>query len=453
MKRADPTSILTRRQLLWRLGALGVTATAALTAACQQGTPAAPAGGAQAGGAPAGGAQKAPAKPASASGELKVWMSGAPELEQALTKILQEYKADKPNLTLTVENFPFNQYSQKLTTSFAGGTGPDVYWIDVRAVEFAKRGALLPLDPFVSKEYTDDLFPVTLEAGEWNGKRYAVPMHELANGLFVNKAMFEKAGITVPRDLKDAWTWDQLREYSMKLAERSGGTTNVWGFGHLREPGDWTVLPFIHQNGGQPLSPDYKKASGFLNAEPAVEALSWYGKLYTEDKVASASLPPDAFPTGKVAIFDAVSIYVVPLQRQHPNFQYEVAPAPKKKQMAVMTGGYNVGINPATKQPQELCWDLIDYMTRVKHAQWALESGYLPARKSVIEGTPMYKEHPWKLFLDELAQAGIHRPASTEYSFFFDTFGATVTDIVTGADVKASLDKAASVLDPRLAAS
>ncbi|MBA2451462.1 MAG: hypothetical protein H0V51_25885, partial [Chloroflexi bacterium] len=50
MKRADPTSILTRRQLLWRLGALGVTATAALTAACQQGTPAAPAGGAQAGG-------------------------------------------------------------------------------------------------------------------------------------------------------------------------------------------------------------------------------------------------------------------------------------------------------------------------------------------------------------------------------------------------------------------
>ena len=446
MERSGRTS-LSRRQFLRRAGVLGLTASALLTVACQPTTttPAAPAAKESA---PA--AAQAPAKAGAASGELRLWISGGPELETAMQKILQEYTADKPNLKVVLENFPFNQYFQKLTTSFAGGGAPDVMWLSVWAGEFAKRGAIVPLDQYMTKEYTDDVFPVAFKECDWNGKRWAVPMHELANGLFVNKQLFEQASITVPHDLKDAWTWDQLREYSMKLAERSGGTTTRWGFGHQREPGDWTVLPFIHQNGGQPLSPDLKKATGFLNGERAVQALTWYGDLYNKDKVASASLPPDAFPTGKVAIFDAVSTYVIPLKNQFGNFQYDVAPAPKNKQGAVMTGGWNIGISALTKM-QDVSWDLIDFVTRTRHAQWALESGYLPARKSVVAGNPMYKEHPWKLFLDELAEIPIHRPPTPEYSFFADTFNASAKDIAGGADAKATLDKAAAALDPRLA--
>lgn len=445
MERCTQSGSVSRRTFLRRAGAFSL-ATTALLAACQPS--AAPAPTAVKDAAPV--AAKAPAKAGPPSGELKVWISGGPELEAAMQKILGEYTADKPNLKLTLENFPFAQYFQKLTTSFAGGGAPDVMWLSVWAGEFAKRGALVPLDQYMTKEYTDDVFPVAFKECDWNGKRWAVPMHELANGLFVNKQVFDQAGIKVPRDLKDAWTWAQLREHALKLTERSGEATTRWGFGHQRDPGDWTVLPFIHQNGGQPLSPDLKKASGYLNGEPAVEALAWYGGLHNKDKVASAGLPPDAFPTGKVAIFDAVSIYVVPLKAQHPNFQYDVAPAPKNKQGAVMTGGWNVGISALTKM-QEVSWDLINFMTRTKHAQWALESGYLPARKSVVEANPMYKEHPWKLFLDELAEVPIHRPPTPEYSFFSDTFGAAVKDIISGADVKATLDKAATTLDPRMA--
>ena len=46
-----------------------------------------------------------------------------------------------------------------------------------------------------------------------------------------------------------------------------------------------------------------------------------------------------------------------------------------------------------------------------QHAQWALESGYLPDRKSVVAANPMYKEHPWKLFLDELEQVLLLSPS------------------------------------------
>jgi fructooligosaccharide transport system substrate-binding protein len=410
-------------------------AMALLLAACSPPAPAAPA-------APGGG----PASPV----QLKVWIAGTPELDAAMDKILKQFQAENPNVSITLEDFPFAQYFQKLSTAFAGGTGPDVYWIDVRTAEFAKRGALLPLDKYVTDEWTADVFPVALKEGQWNGKRYAVPMHELANGIFVNKALFQQNNIPVPHDLKDAWTWDQLRQIGLQLTERSGGTTTRWGFGSQRDVGDWVVLPYLGQNGGQPLSPDYKKASGFLDSPESLEAFTWFARLYTDDKIATASPAPDAFPTGNMAMIDAVSTYVIPLQRQYPNFAYDVAPAPRNKQCAVMTGGFNVGINSATSQP-DLAWKLTDYMTRIKHAQWADDSGYLPDRKSVIASTPKYREHPWKLFLDELDQCGIHRPATSEYGFFSDNMTAISKDITSGADVKATVAKATAALDQRLA--
>jgi len=321
--------ILARR---WLGGVRLVAAMAVLTAACSPAGPATPA----ASGSPV---------------QLKLWISGTPELDAAMNKILQQFQTENPNVTVTLEDFPFAQYYEKLTTAFAGGSGPDVYWIDVRTAEFAKRGALLPLDKYVTQDWLADVIPVALKEGEWNGKRYSVPMHELANGIFVNKALFAQAGIPVPHDLKDAWTWSQLRDIGLKLADRSGGTTTRWGFGSQRDIGDWVVLPYLGQNGAEPLSPDGKKASGYLDSPASVEALTWWGKLYTEDKIATATPAPDAFPTGSMAMIDAVSTYVIALQKQYPNFAYDIAPAPQNKQCAVMTGGFNAGINPATTQP------------------------------------------------------------------------------------------------------
>src|SRR5207253_9739660 len=101
----------------------------------------------------------------------------------------------------------------------------------------------------------------------------------------------------------------------------------------------------------QPLSSDNKKASGYLDSPAAIEALTNWGKLYTDDKIATASPAPDAFPTGSMAMIDAVSTYVIALQRNYPDFAYDLAPAPRNQQCAVMTGGFNAGINTATTQP------------------------------------------------------------------------------------------------------
>ena len=388
-----------------------------------------------------------PAATASFKGELRVWTSGSPEVEVAFDKLMGDYKTKQPNIKIIHESYPYEQYFQKITTSVAGGGAPDVFWIDINTAGFAKRGLLLQLDKFVSKAYIEDAFPIALQEGQWNGARWSVPMHEIASGIYVNKKLFAEKGIPVPHELNQAWTWDQLRDIAVKLTERSGAVTTRWGIGFERGFNDWIIMPYVFANGGAFLSPDLKKASGFLNGPASVEAYTFFQKLHTEWKVASASPPPDAFPTGKMAMIDAVSTYTKALAK-FPAFEYDVAPASKQKKAAVMTGGWNVGIYKKTKDPA-MAWDLVDYITREKHSQWAIDSGYLPTLRSVAR-EPRYAAHPWKLFLEQMEKVSVVRPATPEYNYCEDQWDKATADIANGAPVQATLDKAAAAIDQRL---
>jgi ABC-type glycerol-3-phosphate transport system substrate-binding protein len=50
----------------------------------------------------------------------------------------------------------------------------------------------------------------------------------------------------------------------------------------------WTrgILPIIYQNGGDIISPDGTKVSGYLDSDATIEALTWYTDLFLKDKVA-----------------------------------------------------------------------------------------------------------------------------------------------------------------------
>ena len=72
----------------------------------------------------------------------------------------------------------------------------------------------------------------------------------------------------------------------------------------------WTrgILPIIYQNGGDIISSDGTKVSGYLDSDATVAALQWYTDLFTKYKVAptkadvAALSGQDLFQTGKVAM-------------------------------------------------------------------------------------------------------------------------------------------------------
>lgn len=381
---------------------------------------------------------------------LRFWMSADPALEAAMDELLRGYMKATPNVTVQREAFPFNEYHQKLATAFAAGDPPDVFWMDVRAATFASQGSLLPLEKYLTPQNKADIVESGLIEPVWKGRLYGVPMHELTEAVFVNRTMFEDAGIKIPRRLDEAWTWDEFVNIARRLTKRTGDRTDVWGFGVLRHLSDWSILPVIHQHGGTPLSPDLRKATGFLNGPATVEALRRYQDLFVQHKVISFDPIPEGFPAGKIAIFQAPSTYRAVLDKRYPAFRYAVVPMFRGKQCAVTAGGWNVSIAARTKHP-DVAWALADWLTRVRHADWVRLSGYLPVRTSVIQRTPEFQQYPGSVFTEQLQKCAIHRPHTPAYNFFFDTFLAVAKDIALGRDVQKVVDDAAARLDVTLA--
>jgi len=381
---------------------------------------------------------------------LRFWMSADPALEAAMDALLQEYMKTNPTVAVQRDAFPFNEYHQKLATAFAAGEPPDAFWMDVRTAAFAAQGSLLVLERYLTPENKADIIASGLIEPVWKGRLYGVPMHELTEGLFVNQTMFEEAGIRIPQRLNEAWTWDQFVEIAKRLTKRTGDRTDVWGFGVLRHLSDWSILPILEQNDAPPLSPDLKKATGYVNSPAAVEAWRWYQELFIKHKVISVDPIPEGFPAGKIAIFQAPSTYRAVLDKRYPDFKYAVVPMFKAKRCAVTAGGWNVSVATRTKNPNA-AWSLVDSLTRVQHTAWVRTSGYLPVRKSLLQREPAYRQYPWNIFTEQLQQCAVHRPPTAAYNFFFDTFLAVAKDVAVGRDVQKVLDDAAVRLDAALA--
>jgi ABC-type glycerol-3-phosphate transport system substrate-binding protein len=381
---------------------------------------------------------------------IRFWMQQDNLLQAAMTDLVNAFQQAHPDIKVQLEAFPFAEYHQKLSTAFAGGDAPDVFWMDVRTASFAQQGALMPLDDYITKENRADYLESTWLEPTYQGKTYGVPLHQLTEALYVNTKMAEDAGIKLPKTVDEAWTWDQFLDAAKKLTKTDGGKTTVWGFGVQRQLQDWSVLPVVYQHGGKVLSDDLKKASGFVNSPETTEALTWYGNLFTKEKVMSPEAIPDGFPTGKIAIFQAPSTYRPVLDSKFKDFKYTIVPLFKDKQCSVMTGGWNMSMSASTQHPKE-AWTLIDFLTREKHADWVEKSGYLPARKSLIASAAKFKEYPWSVFMEQLSKCPATRPPTAKYTFFFDTFKKAISDIAVGADPKTSLDAAAKTLDAELA--
>lgn len=380
---------------------------------------------------------------------LQLWMQQDNRLVTAMQDIVASFEEAHPNIDVQLDSFPFAEYHQKVSTAFAGGDAPDVFWMDVRVASFAEQGALMPLDDRITQETHDDFLASSWLETQYEGQTYGVPMHQLTEALYVNTQLAEEAGIELPQTIDDAWTWDEFVDVATQLTQRDGDQTSVWGFGVQRQLQDWSVLPVVYQHNGTVLSDDLTTATGHLNSPETVEALAWYGELFSEHNVMSVEAIPDGFQTGAIAVFQAPSTFRPVLDNDFPDLDYTIVPMFKDAQCSVMTGGWNVSISAATEHPDE-AWMLLDWMTGEAHEEWVEKSGYLPARQSVIASGEKFQEYPWNVFMTQLQECAATRPAVAQYTFFFDVFKQAITDIAIGEDPQASLDAAAERLDAEL---
>ena len=382
---------------------------------------------------------------------LRFWHAcSLPVINQTLKDRADAF-SKKFNVAVTVECFPFSEYFQKITTATAGGNAPEVFWVDFPLIaDYAYRKTIIPLDKYVSKEDLADYYPTPRDNMEKDGHIWALPMHQSTEAMVYNAQLLAQASITAPRTLRDAWTWTQFRDVARKLTRVSGGRTEVWGYTTHYDPGLYSIQPFITQHNGSILSPDGKRATGYLNGAAAVEAMTFWGRLFTTDKVSPVERIPDIFQTGKVALYQANPFLLRDLQQRYPNLEVGVTFLPKDKQCAVPSGAYHIGIHSQAKDP-DFAWKFVDWMAgKEGHEIWSEKTGYLPARKSAYAALSYLKQYPWNIFWEGLVNCAVARPKTPGFTFLDDRFNDVVRDIQLGKAPKAVLDEAAAKVDAEL---
>ncbi len=220
-----------------------------------------------------------------------------------------------PNVKVQLESVP-QDYGTKLLAQVASGTAPDVFQVgDGDPSNFASKGMLEPLDDYISGKIgnmpldMNVFYPAIAAIGQVGGKTYLLTKDYSPLVLFYNKKLFDAANVAYPTD---KWTWDDFLSAAQKLTKTAGGKITQWGVQIPDGWGDWAwtrgVQPIIYQNGGSLLSPDGKKATGYLDSDATIAALQWYADLFLKYKVAptkddvAALSGQDLFQTGKVAM-------------------------------------------------------------------------------------------------------------------------------------------------------
>jgi multiple sugar transport system substrate-binding protein len=127
--------------------------------------------------------------------ELEVW-----------NKIIADFEAANPDITVKVEVSDWDSYWTKLKTLLAANTPPDIFAIDAPYyLDYKTKGVLLNLQPYIDANsgMLDGLYPQTLQAYQTADGYFGLPRDFQTIVLFYNKTMFDAAGVAYPTD---KWT-------------------------------------------------------------------------------------------------------------------------------------------------------------------------------------------------------------------------------------------------------
>ncbi|MFQ6093402.1 MAG: ABC transporter substrate-binding protein [bacterium] len=251
---------------------------------------------------------------------------------------INEFMRLHPGITVRLESIPFtDSFKEKTLTAFAAGTPADVILLDSKdSPTFVREGLLLDLAPYVQKLGVDlnIYYPNVLSIAMRDSALYALPKDFTPMMMFYNKRLFDEAGLPYP---KLGWTWEDYLDLARQLTRdtNNDGIPDQYGttFSHYFRY--WQ--PWVWANGGDVLSPDGSRATGYFNSPRTEEALQFLIELRTkhgvaphQEALALAGRTQNLFYAGRVAMTESGHWFIPNLRdfMQQGIIDIGVAPLP-----------------------------------------------------------------------------------------------------------------------------
>ncbi|MEH0827118.1 MULTISPECIES: sugar ABC transporter substrate-binding protein [unclassified Micromonospora] len=273
---------------------------------------------------------------------------------------------------------PAQDLTQQLGQALAGGTPPDVFYVDAaRFADYASVGALEPYGDKISNK--DDFYESLRTTFTYDGKLYCAPKDFSTLALQINTDLWTKAGLT---DADVPTNWDQLTATARKI--KAKGQVPL-ALGDTRD----RIGAFLVQNGGWLLSEDGKQPTA--DTAENLAALTYVKSLITEGlarypKQLDAGWSGEAFGKGKAVMTIEGNWIKGALQNDFPNVKYKVVelPAgPKGKGTLSFTQCWGIA---AKSKYKEQAVKFVEAMTAgEQQITFAKAFGVMPSRQSVRE--------------------------------------------------------------------
>lgn len=262
---------------------------------------------------------------------LKLGLPGGKDITPP--ELVESFKAANPNITVELDETPWNEFKKKLKMQVAASNPPNVFIMDSGYIAaLGGMGAAIDLKDKIKKDINADDYSSGLYAGkDAEGHIWGIPHGLNAVGVYYNKKLFDEAGLSYPAE---DWTYADMLEMAKKLTkDKDGdGVTDQYGLinGYYITDG-W--LPYVSAAGGAPLDETRKKSN--FKDEKTIEGFRKMlepiqnGSSPSREWITANGNGASAFYMGKVGMYMALSSHVRNINKNAPaGFEYDVQMMP-----------------------------------------------------------------------------------------------------------------------------
>ena len=377
---------------------------------------------------------------AQAQTKLRVFSGGQNQRPDLVRKLLDQYQAANPGVTVEIETGGATSELQRQylsTVLNAKDAAIDIYMIDiVNPAQYFGAGWLEPLDAYVGPAATalKPYLPVYASANVVDGKVAALPAFADAMFMYYRKDLLAKHGLAEPK------TWDELSAAAKKI-QAAEGNANLQGLSIQGAPIEGAVCTFLLPYWGQ--GKDFNDAAGRLTLDKpaAVKGLgTWLSMVdagVIKKNVAEVKTPDtvNEFKAGQ-AVFAINWGFAWDRFKDDADSQVKgkvgVMPLPAMAggRSATCVGGWQWAVSAFSKNKAEAA-RLVKHLASPASSKFlAVEGSLLPTYAEVYTDADVTRQAPWFKDAAAVVVAGRSRPLSKDYGQVSDIIRTTTSAVL-----------------------
>lgn len=364
-----------------------------------------------------------------AEGPLTVWVMG--DSGANFEKLVAPY-TEESGQEVEVVAIPWDSIDEKLTTSVASGSGPDILQIGLSKLRtFADAGALLPLDDLLADHpgLAAENFPegVSGEATSVNGQIVSVPWVSDTRVLFTRTDILAENGIDSPPT-----TWDELRADAKILAGRGSGQ-----YGYYIPQWDAPLpVEMTWSFGGEVIDAD---GNVDFDSPEFAKAVDIYTGLYADKSVPTNGDfdQTQGFISGVAPMLVSGPYLGKAITDGAPELEgkWQASLLPSGTSSTSLFAGSNLGVWANTDQPSASL-DLLEFLSQPEtQLEWYAINGELPTVSAALEDADLNSDPNVAVYTEQLASSKVLPLVSNwDGAVGTELLNALNAIVLTGAD-------------------